>query len=366
MRASPLLCVLLVACAEVPPTLVKDARAPLPELAGRSRRVAALWRGGCAVTPDGLRCWGAVLDVPLGTVMDRPEWVGSHTPPLSPRLVPLPSRVVGVVASGQGHGCLRFVGGEVGCWGDNWDGSIGVGCSRELRRAPSPMRVPLPAGAMEVAVLGHSSCASLEDGTVWCWGHVHRAPGELPEGCLPRRITTEDGAPLRGVVRLEVGAAIDHDGAVWTWRDRSRSYEQMSLFVEEREPEVAMRVRGLPPAFEVAASWQWGFALTGKGELWRWPRGERGAVASRVEWDGLGRQMTCEHYGRCVVVDRDGEMWRREEGGSMHRAWRASPEEIAVSVRGGCLLQGGEVRCWGWGLIGATEELRDLPTRVPL
>jgi hypothetical protein len=64
--------------------------------------------------------------------------------------------------------CLR-VGGTIECFGDNSEGQLGIGGHTFERAAIS---IPAPSGHswQHVASGHHHTCASVEDGSVYCWG----------------------------------------------------------------------------------------------------------------------------------------------------------------------------------------------------
>lgn len=121
--------------------------------------------------------------------------------------VPLPDAAV--LAAGGAHSCVVIDGGGVHCWGDNQSGQLGA---QESEQNPAPLSVLSPDGSALADVLsidggGHHSCASVEAGTVWCWGG--NSSGQLGDatttgGATPVAVRIEDG-PLGEVTQVSAG-----------------------------------------------------------------------------------------------------------------------------------------------------------------
>jgi alpha-tubulin suppressor-like RCC1 family protein len=93
------------------------------------------------------------------------------------------------VAGGGTHACAVLAGGAVRCWGAN-EARLKLGVDG-LTASSTPLAVPRVPPARVVRAGQEHSCAIVEDGAVWCWGH--NASGELgigssSEGQLPIRM----------------------------------------------------------------------------------------------------------------------------------------------------------------------------------
>jgi alpha-tubulin suppressor-like RCC1 family protein len=81
------------------------------------------------------------------------------------------------VGPGNNHVCAALVGGDVKCWGDGSSGQCGYG-AREVRGyLPEHMGdnlpvVPLGGGRRATAISSglYFTCARFDDGAVKCWG----------------------------------------------------------------------------------------------------------------------------------------------------------------------------------------------------
>ncbi len=130
------------------------------------------------ITGGRVKCWG---DNPFGQLGlgdsenrgDEPGEMGAALP-----YVDLGAgNVVVQLSLGQYHSCARFTDGRVKCWGENYDGKLGLGDIEHRGDEPGEMGDALPfvdlgAGAkvLHLAASGPQTCALLDVGRVKCWG----------------------------------------------------------------------------------------------------------------------------------------------------------------------------------------------------
>lgn len=77
------------------------------------------------------------------------------------------------VAAGVDHTCVLLEDDRVLCWGNNFDGAVGVESFEE-----GPTATFVLSGAAEIAAGQQRTCARMNDETLWCWG---RYPGNGTE-----------------------------------------------------------------------------------------------------------------------------------------------------------------------------------------
>jgi alpha-tubulin suppressor-like RCC1 family protein len=151
----------------------------VPVFLGAGRTARAISAGDshtCAVLDDAtLRCWGDGADGRLGygntaTIGDD-EFPGSRPP------VGLGAgRSAVSVSAGGSHTCAVLDNATLRCWGDGANGRLGYGNTASIGDDEQPQTVggvDLGAGRGARAVsagLAHS-CATLDDGSVRCWGN---------------------------------------------------------------------------------------------------------------------------------------------------------------------------------------------------
>ncbi len=116
----------------------------------------------CATKSDGtVWCWGTNDKGELGD--------GTTTNHFSPAAVPgLPAQAATVTANGR-HACSALTDGRLYCWGWNGAGELGDGTTVD-RHSPTQVAALSSSSVQVSAGVNQNSCASLVDGSIWCWG----------------------------------------------------------------------------------------------------------------------------------------------------------------------------------------------------
>jgi alpha-tubulin suppressor-like RCC1 family protein len=153
-------------------------------VAGLEGGVASIRAGNgrtCAVLSNGAaKCWG---DNYYGELGD-----GTHTTRLVPvDVVGLNSDVVSIT-TGENHTCALKSDNRVQCWGWNKRGQLGIGKS-SIHLKPESV-VNLSAGVAHLIGGGSHTCATLDDGSVKCWGLNNG--GQLGDGTAVKRTLPVD------------------------------------------------------------------------------------------------------------------------------------------------------------------------------
>jgi alpha-tubulin suppressor-like RCC1 family protein len=172
----------------------------------------------CAkVAGQGVKCWGGNSRGELGI-----GTTGGEFP--APQSIVSPGANVKSLDSESGSTCALLKGGELKCWGANFSGTLGTGDTVDTN-APTTA-VPLPAPAREVAVGGLHVCARVEGGDVYCWGGnfngqlgIGAEPGLTP---LPTAPVNFGGRRATAIASGGVHAcAILGNGTVRCWGENS-------------------------------------------------------------------------------------------------------------------------------------------------
>ena len=130
----------------------------------------------CAILDDGqLKCWGNNYNgqVGIGT-----SGFGSDV--LTPTLIDLGiGRTVVSVSLGTSHTCAILDNGQLKCWGDNIYGQLGIGSTVA---SSTPQAVDLGVGRTAISVSSgqYHTCAILDDYSLSCWGYNYE--GQLGLG----------------------------------------------------------------------------------------------------------------------------------------------------------------------------------------
>lgn len=121
-------------------------------------------RSTCAVSGEQLYCWGANLN---GFIR------GSPTSDVAAPLRVDVGAAVKAVAVTEEHGCVLTTGNTVRCWGNNTDGQLATGNETPIypvSGVAAAVTIDLGATAKAVAAGGRRSCALLANDTLKCWG----------------------------------------------------------------------------------------------------------------------------------------------------------------------------------------------------
>ena len=120
------------------------------------------------LTDGGVMCWGK------DHVGQNGDGGTSSTTHSASSNVALPDGRAAVhLAVGDYHSCVILDNGQVSCWGYNTDGMLG---DNTTSNSITPVISHLPNGsvAVDLAVGIYHSCAVIENGSVYCWGHNHK------------------------------------------------------------------------------------------------------------------------------------------------------------------------------------------------
>lgn len=228
-----------------------------------------------------------------GTVVDHAGLSAVAPDPDGPRKVHLDARF-SHVARGRRHTCGTTDGGAVYCWGENLDKELGIGnralerCAYFARSADSsdgkhaedvdactdtPLQVAgLHLPARHLSASGSSTCATLQDGSVWCWGELADGRGaaepEAIKGLERTRSTTLGG---------HFGCALREDGSVWCWGGNKDGVLGDGSNVDRLHPGP---VQNLARVVEISAGQRHVCAVTEDRALYCWGNNDYGQLGN--------------------------------------------------------------------------------------
>jgi VCBS repeat-containing protein len=338
-------------------TTIGDNEAPgsvSPVDLGAGRTAVSIAAGNiftCAVLDNGtVRCWGNSFSGQLG--YGNTNTIGDNETPGSVGPVDIGGgRNAVTIATGGSHACALLDNGSVRCWGSGVSGRLGAGNTNTIGDNETPGSVPpldLGAGRNAVAVkvgAGHS-CATLDNGTVRCWGLG--SVGQLGYGNTANVGDNETPGSV-GVVALgsahgaiAVSAGFTHScavldtGAVRCWGSGSNGrlgYGNTTTIGDNETPSSAGPVdldgRG---AVDVVVGDSHSCALLDIGAVKCWGNGANGRLG----------------YGDTATI---GDNETPDSVGYVQLG-RSAVAIAAGSIHTCALLDNGTVRCWGSGLSG--------------
>jgi alpha-tubulin suppressor-like RCC1 family protein len=284
-----------------------------------------------------LWCWGAARYGQLGT--------GAAEDQLQPQQITKPTAGWASVTAGYQHSCATRNDGSLWCWGYNQDGELGIGTTADAAR---PHQVPAPAGAGWASVTAGfaHTCATGTDGTLWCWGA--NGDGSLGIGNTtnqdqPRQVTAPAAT---GWASVAAGnwhtCAIRTDTTLWCWGYNDDGQLGIGTTTQQDLPQQVTT-----PAVDgwatVAGGGGHTCATRVDGTLWCWGFNLSGEL-------GIGS--TADQYLPQQVTTPAATGW------------------TSVAAGGGatCALRTHALRCWGYdgqgqlGIGGTVNQ--DLPQRV--
>ncbi len=158
---------------------------PTPMLRlGHVERVAIAHNHACALSrgtsgANAVRCWGDNAEGSLG--------VGSNLVTID-RPMPVPGlRDAISIGAGRGFSCVVLKDGSVRCWGSS---AAGIWLGAAPGKSGQPVTIAGLNGAVAVATTDNSACVLDKPGRVRCWGHG--ALGQLGHGQLQDSATPVD------------------------------------------------------------------------------------------------------------------------------------------------------------------------------
>jgi alpha-tubulin suppressor-like RCC1 family protein len=139
----------------------------------------------CAQTSSAMKCWGNNFGGQLGSYADSV----SNTPQTIAGL----SGTVSKLRTGDSSACVLMTNGTIQCWGANDSGQLGNGTSGTTEKIP--VTVSAIPGVTDLSLGAVHTCALLTGGTVRCWGQNY--DGQVGNGNKTSPITTP--ATVQGI-----------------------------------------------------------------------------------------------------------------------------------------------------------------------
>lgn len=177
---------------------------------------------------------------------------------------------IAAIAAGGFHNLALRDDGTVIAWGDNLNGTLGIGESDQSQMEHGPVQVNI-SNVKAIAASRDHSLALKKDGTVWGWGKSY-GNGADNHLSTPTRVGTLDHivAIAAGGV-YGVSLALADDGTVWAW-GYNESKVLGNVDNTSEYSAVPLKIAGLNNVVEVALTWDSAIALKNDGTVWGWGR----------------------------------------------------------------------------------------------
>lgn len=211
------------------------------------------------------------------------------------------------------------------CWGENWEGSLGLGPTQNHPPTQLPERLT------RVAVNHSHSCGVTSAGAVWCWGRnaFHALGCEQGQpGCGEPGPVHDHWPPVAGIPKAsQVAVGGDHScaltlaGEVFCWGNNSAGQSGGQQHASPWQPR---KVQGLPQVAALALGYEHSCATTASGAVYCWGSNAFG---------------------------QSGPMRRDEYRAPVHLEGLPAVRSLAIGAIHSCALtRDGRVLCWGIGL----------------
>lgn len=363
-------------------------------------QITAGAKHSCALLKSGnIRCWGYGGSGRLG--YGNRNSIGDDETPADISNIPV-NGIVQIAAGGY-HTCALLDTGGVHCWGRGLEGQLGYGNTENIGDNEAPANagnVPLGGVAKQITAGHDYTCALLNTGNVRCWGYG--AYGQLGYGNTNN--TGEDQLPesagnaLVGDIVKQIGAGYAHTcallvtGNVRCWGNGNSGrlgYGNTENVGDNEIPASAGNVPVGGTVVQITAGGAHTCALLDTGHVRCWGYGETGrlgygntndigdnetpASAGDVPIGGTVIQIAAGTYHTCALLDAGNiRCWGEGSDGALGYGNinniggykpPASAGDVpiggtAVQITAGsrhtcALLDTGNVRCWGYGFLGA-------------
>jgi alpha-tubulin suppressor-like RCC1 family protein len=302
-----------------------------------AEQVALGFSHSCARFDDGsVRCWGSRLYIGTGSA----ESIGDDEPASVAGDLAIGGKVVQLAGS-WGHSCARLDTGKIRCWGLGSKGRLGYGNEETIGDDETPASagdVNVGGTVTHLTTARNHTCASIDDGSLRCWGSNTWWQLGLPgrEEPIGDDETPAEVPPIDvGGFVLQVASGNAHACALlaggkvrcWGAGEVSLGYGNTETIGDDETPAAAGDVDLGGKAVQIVAGFAHSCALLDSGKVRCWGIANKGALGYGNTED-IGDDETPADAGDVDV------------GGSVTR--------IAAGQFATCaLLTAGAVRCWG-------------------
>jgi len=310
----------------------------------------------CALTNSGgVKCWGENGDGQLGD--------GTTKQQLTPVDVVGLTSDIEAISTGTRHTCALTTRGGVKCWGFNAWGQLGDGTT-DQRLAPVDV-VGLTSGVTAIAVGASHTCALTTSGGVMCWGE--NSSGKLGDGTIEQRTTPVQVEGLTsGSIFIASGAshtcALTTGGGIKCWGANAEGQLGDGSGEAWLTPGEVIGLTGGVTAVEAGESWTCALTTEGGERCWGMDRHVDNVTPMDLEGftSGVSSFSMLVWDGLTCLLSTDSGVicWDFYPQYHDHIDILASDvTTLSVGTKHACaLVKGGGVKCWG---VNAEGQLGD-------
>jgi len=228
----------------------------------------------CALVAGGeIKCWGENYSGQLGN--------GTFTSSNVPVDV---SGITGAtqITAGKYHTCALVAGGQAKCWGGNYSGGLGNGTSGYGTNSNVPVDVSGITGATQITAGSSHTCALVAGGQIKCWGYNYN--GQLGDGTFTNSSVPVDVSGITGATQITAGfghsCALVAGGEIkcWGYNEYGGLGNGTSGFGTNSS--VPVDVSGITGATQITSGYFHTCALVAGGEIKCWGRNEFGGLGN--------------------------------------------------------------------------------------
>ncbi|MBI4403814.1 MAG: hypothetical protein HY537_06625 [Deltaproteobacteria bacterium] len=290
-------------------------------------------------------------------------------------------KTLATAASTSEHMCAVLSDNTLRCWGNNWNGQLGLENSTEqntpqtpklYRENTDPTAPPSPAPISSVAIGAAHTCAILQDGALKCWGknndygQLGRDDATPSVGDTPNSMNNVRSINFGTSKAITISAGSNHscaildDDTVTCWGNNDNGQLGLGLLNSGNTLKIGDAAGEVGSAFvqlgsrkplALATGHQHSCALLEDGYVKCWGYSYNGQL-------GRADEYWSDTYGRAIGVSPDQTFMDVDLGTHLDGSRLKAIQITAGKTHTCALLDDGSVKCWGSnnaGQLGQTD-----------